>query len=253
MKTVFLILCHTFSPEIKTEYEKILRATARIGDCRLVFHVRDDNLALIPHEYDPYNVTDESLASLPYPRFRESSIEGSTHLPLLQFYNDFPEYDYYWRIEYDVHFSGDWRFFFETVSEWDEAFLSCQIRSYCSDPQWWSWEISHPTKKMDQSQLYASFNPIFRISRSALKTIDEEQRDGWRAHQEVLLATLLNHHHHELRDFGGNGKFVRPGDEGRFYIQDKKPEDCSVRWRPIFRQIPENSGKLYHPVREAGD
>ena len=121
--------------------------------------------------------------------------------------------------------------------------------SYDTEPEWCFWELNHPCKKIDLGQRYASFNPIFRISKPALKTIDEQQRDGWCGHSEVLLVTLLFHNNYRLRDLGGKGEFVQPGDEGRFYSKNGGPADCSFRWRPIYYQIPKNDGKLYHPVK----
>ena len=42
---------------------------------------------------------------------------GFTDLPLLHFFRSYPDYDYYWVVEYDVRFSGDWREFFEELDE----------------------------------------------------------------------------------------------------------------------------------------
>ena len=127
-KIAFLFLCHTFHPEIILEYNKILEATQEIGDTYLLFHLNDIDPAPKLLEYNPYFFSDESIARLNYPKFRETLIPGSTHFPLLQFFHDHTEYDYYWQIEYDVRFSGDWRYFFDSVSDWEEDFLSCHIR-----------------------------------------------------------------------------------------------------------------------------
>ncbi len=246
-KNIYLFMCHTISKEILEEYNKIDKATKGLGETYLLFHSTDNNSPSDLAKYKKYLFTDESLIHLDYPMLRKSIIPGSCHFPLLQFFIDYPSYDFYWLIEYDVRFTGDWRKFFQYFNASSADLLACDIRSYADKPNWRWWGLNHPSKKISLKKRYASYNPIYRISNRGLKFIHCSLRDGWKGHQEVVLATLLYHNGFELRDFGGNGSFVKPGDENRFYLSNS--DNSTVRWRPPFKKIGQNDQKLYHPVK----
>jgi hypothetical protein len=243
-KTIFMFMCHTFNEGLLKEHQKIVKATKGLGETCLLFHQREEKLPSKLKKQRKYLFTDQSLAKLNYPMLRKSLVEGYCHFPLLQFFLDHPDYDFYWLIEYDVRFSGDWRKFFKYFSRSKADFLACDIRSYADQPKWPWWELKHPSENIPLQQRYASFEPIYRISNRGLKLIHDSLRDGWRGHQEVILPTLLYHHGYLLRDFGGDGRFVRPKDINRFYYKN-----TTVRWRPPFKKIGKNDQKLYHPIK----
>jgi hypothetical protein len=58
-----------------------------------------------------------------------------------------------------------------------------------------------------------------------------------------------------MLDFGGNGAFVLPGAEDRFYTSGTPTKtgllyDETMRFRPILKKIGSEKNKLYHPVKE---
>ncbi len=61
---------------------------------------------------------------------------GHVGFPVLQFFCDNRDFDYYWAIECDVRFSGDWFFFFHSFKEANHDFLACHIRDYVDEPDW---------------------------------------------------------------------------------------------------------------------
>ncbi len=244
VKNIFLFMCHTFEKETAQEYQKILRATKGIGETCVLFHFRGNKLPSKLEKSKRYSFTDESLSHLKYSMFRKSITDGNCHFALLQFFLDNPEYDFYWLIEYDVRFSGDWRQFFNYFDRSKADLLSCYIRNYADTPNWPWWGLKHPTKEIPLQERYASFEPIYRLSNRSLKLLDLLLRDGWRGHQEVVIPTLLYHYGFRLRDFGGEGKFVKPRDENRFYLYNS-----TLRWRPLIKRVGKNDHKLYHPVK----
>jgi hypothetical protein len=89
--------------------------------------------------------------------------------------------------------------------------------------------------------LYNSFNPIYRISNSAMNYIDLCLRRGYVGHHEVLFATLLTWAGFKLADFGNKDNHLTP------------VLCCcslsSMRWKPIFFDIGNSANLLYHPVK----
>ncbi|MCD7937998.1 MAG: hypothetical protein LUG98_14165 [Tannerellaceae bacterium] len=108
-KVVFLFFAHQITDTILKRYQCLQKAGSLYGDVYFVFHKQDD--CIIPAGLNPYIFTYNTLNQLPFKAIRETIVPGSAHFPLLQFYRDFPVYDYYWIIEYDVVFNGDWSFF----------------------------------------------------------------------------------------------------------------------------------------------
>jgi hypothetical protein len=191
-----------------------------------------------------YVVTHKSLAGLPYKSLYEEIVPGSAHFPLMLFFVDHPNYNYYWIIEGDVRFSGNWRTFFDAFSTFDDDFLASHVGNYYTDPSWYWWShLWHPGRRIPLGCRIRSFNPIYRISRRALQYLHKSQCQGWCGHFEVLIPTLLDRGGFKLGDFGGTGPFVAAGGENRFYTEH------TLRHRPIFPVIGERKNTLYHPVK----
>ena len=254
MKTAFLLVTHILSKSVIGEFRKRVQASEGLGDCFIVFH-RDESylppaeLQLYPHlVVSNRDLADNGLHTL----LKNQLVPGSNHFLPIYFAEKYTQYDFYFVIEYDVRFTGDWRKVFEYLADKEEDFFTCHIRRHACEPDWpWWASISHPAEKIETDKLIRSFNPIYRISRDALKYIGDCHRDGWKGHHEVLLPTLLSREF-TIRDFGGGGEFVHVEDIGKFYRDSSgfKLEDGSVRWRPSHALIclqPRNL--LVHPVK----
>jgi hypothetical protein len=79
-------------------------------------------------------------------------------------------------------------------------------------------------------------------------------RRGWRGHHEVLTPTLLYQNGFRLRDFGGDGSFVAPGEINAVYTSLGSSSGClsvhgTLRFRPSRLSPGLKSGMLYHPVK----
>jgi len=227
--------------------------TEGLGDSFILYHRRSGRpvpraVSRSPH----YVVDDYRLEKLGYYEPSFSLIPGRTHFPLLCFRQDHP-YLFYWYIECDVRFRGAWGDLFRYFENSDEDLLTCHLRRYADEPAWSWWNsMSHENETIARKDCIRSFNTVCRFSGRALEHVDRMHRAGWRGHQEVLVPTLLQRAGFTIRDLGGRGEFVAPGDEDRFYLDATGPQlrDGTMRYRPphvFLSRVPK--GKLAHPVK----
>ena len=224
-----------------------------MGECILLYQQKpgasiDRRFLSLPHCI----MTDTDLIKLSAaPYFADSQVCLKPDRSLIKFAREH-KFDYYWIIEYDVRFSGNWECFFRYFSESTDDFLTSHIRSYAQEPDWYFWQLDHFDKKIDLGKALRSFNPIFRISAPALEYVYQMYLKGWTGIYEALIPTLLFQGNFILRDFGGTGDFVLPQDINRFYIDSSNCalSDGTMRYRPLHTSLagcPEN--KLIHPVK----
>jgi hypothetical protein len=64
-----------------------------------------------------------------------------TYVSLIDFYNKFPDYDYYWLLEDDLIFNGDFSVFFNDAKQRDEDIILCH-GCYNDGGEWFSCEES---------------------------------------------------------------------------------------------------------------
>lgn len=215
------------------------------ADVYFVYHQQGDVLPVSLQNIENLFVfTSDVLNELGYtPIEKGKLVPGSNHFPLLKFYKENQGYDYYWLVEDDVRFSSEWKDFFGSFASCTSDFLSSVIETKAENPTWYWWtSLKTGNEVIAEEKLLKSFNPIYRLSRQALACIDAYLRIGWMGHYEVLLPTLLYNKGFLLEDFGGEGTFVRPENNARFY------DDTSMRIAPV---LPDNrKNYLFHPVKE---
>jgi hypothetical protein len=254
-KHIFLFSAYYYDPEIVTQFRKLERETRDLGDCVVLYHQKDgENIHPEMLKLPLFIVNSSMLSALGYPPLKDNKYyPGSGHFMLICFAREH-EYEHYWYIEYDVYFSGTWSTLFKNFEDAKEDFLSCVIREY-QDPCDWPWweSLIHHSENIPIENRYASFNLIFRISRSAIEFIDTSHTNGWIGHHEVLLPTLLINKGYNIRDLGGSGKYVQPVDKGRFYkcapakgVSQIVTIAASGSVFLVSELIPNN---IYHPVK----
>jgi hypothetical protein len=208
------------------EYMKIKKASENIGDAVFAYHSKGQIPDAVK-SINPYIFTDDIISDLKYKNVLDNFLPHNTHFPLLKFYLDNPNYEYYWLIEDDARYNGDWKTFFDSITS-DEDFITSGIRAKTSDSMWYWWSsLNHPTFKIPDNELLASFNPICRLSNRAVKLINQKILDGWTGHQEVLMPTLLKQEKFTIKSFG---------------------MEKTIIWKPLFEEmtIP---NVIYHPVK----
>ena len=255
MKTIVMFQAHATTLATLREYRSISEAVAGIAESRLLLHSTTDRDSPCSLPRDSYVVTDATLAGLGYPQFEPGVSAANVHFPLLQFFAEHSRYDFYWLLQYDVRFTGSWRDFFQAFLGNTVDFLTSHIREYADEPNWHLWRLlHHPKHYIPYSKRVRSFNPVCRMSRSALVQLEEAHRGGWAGHFEVLVPTLLRQNGASLQDLGGCGKFVPEEARNCFYLEG--PENANgildggtLRSDPVFQEVGPEKNKLYHPVR----
>ena len=252
--TAFLLASHKLNDYIIEQYNKLRKAAENIGDLYLL--IEDGNLESIPDDIMFYSFNVDTLNELGYEPIAETIVPGSNHFQILQFYKDHPEYDYYWNIEYDVYFNGDWCHFLLACEFIDVDFISSHIAYYHDIPSWMWWSsMQLKTLSILQTDFIRSFNPIYRISNRALKKLDEVLKQHNVGHHEVFIPTVLYNSGFSIGDLGESENFSVPQIAKSFYSQgiDDNDINCSMRFRPIFDRMDiEKKGidnLLYHPVK----
>lgn len=211
---------------------------------------------LIPEHINIYEIDISEIWNYGYLPIYRTLFPGSCHYAVINFYKKYPNFCYYWFVEYDVYFTGNWSLLMDDCSEnlGDYDFLSCHVETY--DPKRnadWSWWYRHNDVGYPLSQCVKGFNPICRYSNRALSYIDRYQKEGHSAHSEVMITTCLHNAGFKIGDLGGTGEFTPDGWRNKYYVQGIGVNNGTMRWRPEFsREEIEALGtrnKLFHPLK----
>lgn len=245
MKQAVLYLTSKSNEWTLSTFHALEQSLQGMADVYFAYHQQGDVLPVSLQNIENLFVfTSDVLNELGYtPIEKGKLVPDSNHFPLLKFFKENQCYDYYWLVEDDVRFSGDWKDFFDSFASSTSDFLSSVIETKAENPTWYWWtSLETGNEVIAEEKLLKSFNPIYRLSSQALVCIDAHLRIGWMGHYEVLLPTLLYNKGFLLEDFGGEGTFVRPENNAKFY------DDTSMRIAPVLPDDRKNY--LFHPVKE---
>lgn len=245
MKQVVLYLTNKSNEWTLSAFYALEQSLQGMADVYFAYHQQGDVLPVSLHSVDNLFVfTSDVLNELGYtPIEKGKLVPGSNHFPLLKFYKENLGYDYYWLVEDDVRFSGEWKVFFDSFASSTSDFLSSVIETKAENSDWYWWNcLKTGNETIAEDKLLRAFNPIYRLSCQALSCIDAHLRKGWMGHHEVLLPTLLYNKGFLLEDFGGEGSFVRLENKSKFY------DDTSMCIAPVLPDDRKNY--LFHPVKE---
>lgn len=256
----FLFVTHELNNEILDRFYNLEYAVKDYGKAFLLLNRENDeensSTMEIPSNLNSYIFNIESLNELNYEPIEETIVPGSNHFTTLRFFLDHLEFKYYWVIEYDVIFTGEWDYFFQNFNHIDADFITSHIERYPDKPHWFWWNTLHlDNVTLKEHQLIRSFNPIYRISNKALEFLNKllKGRKNW-GHHEVLIPTALRYWGFSILDFGGTGEFVLPQFEEKFYLMPNQITQGSMRAKPQINKtelLVEN--KLLHPFKSTKD
>lgn len=251
---VFLYLTQETTPGLIEPFRKLTLEAGEFGEVFLLYHHKLNHVPKVIRDEKHFLFTNEVLYEHNYIPIGFSLVPGNNHFPLLKFYQDYPDYDYYWYIEDDVRFSGNWESLFSAFGEVSADFISSHIQRAPLVPNWPIWDtLANPYKIIPFEDRIRSFNPIYRISRKALAFIQEALQSKWCGHHEVLLPTLIYQAEMEIVDFGGRGEFVSHGNDNKFYTEENDDPynvlEGTLRWRPPFEKVGDLENKIYHPIK----
>ena len=245
MKQAVLYLTTKSNEWTLSAFHALEQSLQGVADVYFAYHQQGDVLPVsLQNVENQFVFTSDVLKELGYtPIERGKLVPGSNHFPLLKFFKENQGYDYYWLVEDDVRFSGEWKDFFGSFASCTSDFLSSVIETKAENPNWYWWtSLKTGNEVIAEEKLLKSFNPIYCLSRQALACIDAYLRIGWMGHHEVLLPTLLYNKGFLVEDFGGEGAFVCPENKAKFY------DDTSMRIAPVLPDDRKNY--LFHPVKE---
>ena len=245
MKQAILFLSDKSDTRTMEQFHR-LRAAGQAGrdDVFFLYHQQGkelpDAILGVPH----YAFTSHILHDMGYTPIAGKLLPGSNHFPVIKFYLSHPGYDYYWLVEDDVDFSGDWRSFLSLFNTQESDFIANYIIRYAEDPGWYWWYTLHTgTEQVPDSGRLHAFNPIYRLSALALSYLHEALSQGWSGHHEVLMPTLLYLRGCNLMDMAGDGEFSVKDCPGGLCDAD------TFSYLPLPVQE-ERPNRLYHPVKE---
>ena len=254
-----LFQTHRLDTSVRQEFESLVRSCEPHYD---VFFLYDNSRRDFPRQdfrnyrHVLYAVEDiEQDYPLRDSRGQARVVPGNGHIPILQFMHN-RGYDHCWRVEYDVRFTGEWKSFFDAFADTDSDLLGTTLHTRGELPEWmWFDEFKSPSGDLGDAATLRSFLPIFRLSRRGARATREAAKNGWEGHLEVLLPTILQHVGFTIEDIGGTGRFVRAGNENRFYtntphVASLSPGTFVYRNSRDFPSVkPDQPGKLWHPVK----
>lgn len=256
MEIVILFATHIINDYVIGQIKKLRDETKEIADMYVLLQEDYLDPASVPSDVPVYPFSVDSLNSLEYEPWANTIVPGSNHFQVLQFYKEHHVYEYYWNIEYDVTFTGNWRTFFNFFNDKKEDFITSHIASVAERPDWPRWhDMILVEDDIPFDGYLKSFNPIYRLSNPALRYLDSFLKKGNRGHHELLIPTVLNHKGFSLRDLGGNGRFIYDKEE-LFYTNEGVDRfyTSSMRFAPAYRQdevlLP---NMLYHPIKETSN
>ena len=145
------------------------------------------------------NCKDELIPDIEFIKFPHSSIDcrGYGWINPMKYMENyylenewFRNFDYYWIVEYDVYFNGNWQYFFETVDKYNEDLVCSALSIY---------KRSMPVPFFCGKNFYNHFDKIlksyislYRISKKALEVISNYNESDIKSYlYEVYIPTIL--------------------------------------------------------------
>lgn len=250
-KNVILFATHIMNEEVLGRFRLIQTVVDEETDIYILYHKRRGEVILPVDNVQHYFFTTQSLKKLGYTPIEKTLIPGSNHFPLLQFYKEFPDYEYYWNIEYDVCFTGNWRYIFDACSSIDADLITSNVERYIEDPRWYWWHtLELKDMIISMNKFWKSFNPIYRISNRALSVLDSILLKGSVGHHEAFIPTVLNYFGLTVNDFINIPEGASKGLYKPVCQLKNQFHASSMRFRPQIEESEMTEKNiLYHPVK----
>lgn len=254
MKIAVVYITHVYNKAIE---EQLLLLQAAIQNSATLFVAYQEEAVRpsLPEGILPFGFTVRELNLLGVRTWKCSMQDGNSHTIMLDFFKIHSDFDYFWFIEYDVRFSGNWSTFFSFFQNKDEDFISSHILNFEENPEWSHWnDLFLMNLDLNENDRLSSFNPICRLSYRALALLEERCSLGDYGHLEVLLPTLFKYYKLNIKDLGGMGRYtykVSPNLFYQNYMAENNENICTHRFRPMVKKEEiKIANKIYHPVKE---
>jgi hypothetical protein len=266
---VILYTAHYLTEGLLAQYASMRESCAGRYDVVLLYDNFRDDFEDVGQgrDVDVHLVNPEAIAALGYPSWPgRTQLEfvspsglrpGNWDFAILEYFRAHPDHPFYWRVEYDVRFTGEWRHFFDACSASEADLLGTTLLRRRDSPPWYWWSSLHrPDGPLDDSRTLRGFFPVGRLSSRACALLDEKYTAGWYGHAECVMPTVLAHCGLTVEDVGGRGEFVPAGHEDRFYLNtptDECLQPGTFVFRPALARPGTRPDTLWHPVKDEAD
>jgi len=176
-------------------------------------------------------------------------------MALLHFFRMHPEYEYYWMIEFDVRYSGDWKTFFSAFDGNDSDLLGTAVQRREENPGWAHWSgVCTGQENVASTNFVKSFTPMIRLSNRGFEAINDAYSRGWYGHYEGLWSTVIAHAGFKIEEIGNEGSFTPVDRRGKFYTTTPSHNELwpgTFVFRPLRPEsiVEEAADMLWHPVK----
>ena len=183
--------------------------------------------------------------------------QGNATFPILAFFRERPHHPFYWRIEYDVVYEGDWLEFFSDFAGNGADLLTTTLYEPAVRPDWGWWStLNKPECDPRPLKRLRAFMPIARLSRTACSVLDDAYGEGWSGHDEVAVPSILQSYGLRIEDLGGTGAFTPEDAAEKFYSNAPSSRGLAPGTFVCPPHVPVRDprpGRLYHPVKHRLD
>jgi hypothetical protein len=261
--TCVVLVTHVVNPPVKQVFERLQLEAPPDHVVHLILNSDETQASLFGIDEDNVTrITTRDLFALSYSqkcRTEDWQMAGNLDLAFLVFRRAMPQFDHYWFVEYDVHWEGNWKTFFQYFQMSDAAVLAATVQRMDEVPHK---ENSPPYPKLVvppglqwiRQNVLKAFLPICRISGEVLDLLDAAYRQGLGAHYEVSVPSVAAQNGLSIEDYGGNGRYVRPENVNRFYFARGATYSHSPGnfvFRPA-QKVLRRANTLWHPVKPPG-
>ena len=184
--TVILIKTHVINKQFERLYDELVK----IHDVFILFDKpigRENFIFTNFDELKDYECT------------RRNKYWYYNHYSLLYFYEKINnKYDFYWFIEHDVRYSGEWLDFFSKFSNVDDDLVCGRLSKPNKD---WCWFYD---RNFNDCDIFMMIGSIYRMTNRAVKLIHEAQVSGVMGFNELLIPSILNKYKYKISDFNNH-------------------------------------------------
>lgn len=266
-RTAVVILTHVMDPSIQALIRQVVEDCADYS----VFVCGDNTQGVFQRYLQRPNwfFFDQSmLMGLPYkkkiqgayPESVKQSVHhgnfnwsvGSADLPMLWFCQNRADFDFYWFLEYDVRYTGNWSELFDAFENNTADLLGTTLLTYEDFPEWSHWTTFEPPDELPKQAWLRGFFPICRLSSAAVKVLDGAYQAGFAGHYECIWPTELKRQGLSIEDIGGDGEYVEPENINRYYTNNRLSHFLNpgtFAFRPPRFRAGRTPNKIWHPVK----
>ena len=251
-----VFLTHILRSDIIDRFNLIYKSMHDKCDVFLAIHSDIERRKNVVEYKNTYWFSLKDLHSLGY-RPHGGTLMHNTNYMMQKFRKDHPNYDYYWFVEYDVVFRGEWNVLFDYYADKGYDFIASHIEFKTEKNKDWFWwdKTNWNHVALPKRVVLKSFDPICRYSGRALDFLDGFLKKGMCGHFENILATALHNYNYSLCDMGKGYPFSEKESDATVYFYDpeKGVNNGTIRWRPEFTMDDvknyEKENILFHPVK----